>query len=190
MRLPSFFCLISNVAMSFNDNNEKNWNLQISLIPPALVNKDVYFNRAKKKLALEASQTGDDSVVSMYLLSGRMNLKNNLFASFSVLQCFGVSPHRAWASGLHILTPGNPLSFHPRPYTILLTVQVLFHLWSLFQPPTVISWPNYPQKQSTPDWIWKISFQVGSVLWLGRQVTGRRDGVGDRVLRRGKQLSQ
>jgi hypothetical protein len=24
MRLPSFFCLISNVAMSFNDNNEKN----------------------------------------------------------------------------------------------------------------------------------------------------------------------
>lgn len=44
-------CLISNVAMSFNDNDEKNWNLQISFISPALVNKDVYYNTAKKKVS-------------------------------------------------------------------------------------------------------------------------------------------
>lgn len=42
-------CLISNMAMSFNDE-EKIGNLQISLISPALVNKDVYYNRAKKKV--------------------------------------------------------------------------------------------------------------------------------------------
>lgn len=66
MRKLSFLspCLISNVAMSFNDNDEKIGNLQISFISSALVNKDVYYNRAKKKLALEGSQTWRDSVAS------------------------------------------------------------------------------------------------------------------------------
>lgn len=111
--LPSFLspCLISNVAMSFNDNDERIWNPQISLIFPALVNEDVYFNRAKKKLALEGSQTWGDSVVSKYLLSGRVNLKKSLFASFLFFSGFGVFPHRAWASipsnshPWHILSP-------------------------------------------------------------------------------------
>lgn len=142
------------LSMRMMKKKNKPRNLQVSFIPLALVNKDVYYNRAKEKVSFGGQPNMERFCGKQVPIIWKTELKETaacfLFCPPVALGFLCIEPeiqphphsHSGHIFSPHAVTHPGSCSASPSHRTLIPT----FHS---------NPWPSYLQRQSVPNGIWK-----------------------------------